>query len=325
MKKWLRRIGRFIGILFLILSILPYILPVNKQQVDTNKPPFEESRFTKIDEKLWHYRVFEPDTPQKGNIVLIHGFSGSTFSWRNNQQVFADSGYRVIVIDLPAFGFSEKNHNNFDHSPYAHANNIWRLLDTLGYKNESFSLVGHSMGAATTWSMAGLRPDKTSNLFLVDGAGSMGSNQKSGWGSAILVFCLKYPPFLRWIDVIAGAFYFKQAKFKELLNSAYSQTADSVAAAGYLQPFMLKNSGRAVIEGFLYNKTSPKLDYSKLKAPVHLLWGTADKWVPISVAEDFQKKYPLAKMQHIEGAGHCPMETHAIEFNTYVLLSLLKQ
>jgi len=312
-------------VLFVILSILPYLLPVNKMTVDPKNPPFAESRFINIDGKRWHYRSFDAKDSIKGTMLLIHGFSGSTYSWSKNQKVFADSGYNVISVDLPAFGLSEKDHNKFDHSSYAHAVNIWRLIDTIGLKKEKLIVFGHSMGAAVAWDMAGLKPERTEHVFLVDGAGNMRSRGKRSFGAAVMSFIFKYPPLLRWVDVIAGAYYFKQDKFEELLSSAYGKKVDKKDAAGYLRPFMLENSGRAVIEGFLYSKKGQEIDYRKIKCPVYLIWGTNDKWVPLSVGESFIKKFPSAKLKKFDGAGHCPMETDEKEFNSYVLESIAKK
>ena len=324
-----RKILKFLKISFFILaaffvlvSILPYLLPVNQHKVDTKKPPFAESKFLKIDGKSWHYRVFEPKDSIRGTMLLVHGFSGSTFSWRKNQEVFADSGYRVISVDLPAFGFSEKENNAFDHSSNAHAGNIWKLVDSIAPDNEKIILLGHSMGAGIAWDMAGLNPERTAHVFLVDGAGNMGKSGKKSMGSSILSFFCCYPPFLRWVDVIAGAYYFKQEKFEDLLSSAYGQKPDKASAAGYLRPFMLKNSGRAVIEGFLYSKKGPNINYKAIKCPVQLIWGKNDQWVPLSVGESFIKKLPAAKLEKFEGAGHCPMETNSEEFNSLIIKAI---
>lgn len=323
--KFLRITLIILTSLFVLLSILPYLLPVNQQKVDFKNPPYAESKFMSIDGKRWHYRLFKPIDSIRGTMVLLHGFSGSSFSWRKNQQVFADSGYRVISIDFPSFGFSEKDKNAFDHSSGAHAANIWKLLDSIGLSKENIIVFGHSMGAGVAWDMAGLKPERTEQVFLVDGAGNMGSRGKRSFGADVMSFIFKYPPLLRWVDVIAGAYYFKQDKFEELLSSAYGKKVDKKDAAGYLRPFMLKNSGRAVIEGFLYSKKGQEIDYRKIKCPVYLIWGTNDKWVPLSVGESFIKKFPSAKLKKFDGAGHCPMETDEKEFNSYVLESIAKK
>ncbi len=71
-----------VGGICLILAI-PYFIPL-KPTLDYSEPTllFPNSKIDKIQDVLVHYRVFEPTIPKKGNILMIHGFSGSTFSWR---------------------------------------------------------------------------------------------------------------------------------------------------------------------------------------------------------------------------------------------------
>jgi pimeloyl-ACP methyl ester carboxylesterase len=312
------------SVLFLILSILPYLLPVNKQLVDLKNLPFKESKITKLDGVSWHYRFFPSKKDSvKGNLVFIHGFSGSTFSWRKNSEFFAEKGYNVVAVDLPAFGFSEKENNNFDHSASAHALNIWKLLDKLNLIDANWSVCGHSMGAGVAWKMAETLPNRTKNLLLVDGVGNMERQGNEGFAANVLKAGLNYPPLLRWVDVLAGYYFFKQEKFEALLTSAYSCKADSSAAAGYLQPFLLKNSGSAIISGFINNKKHSQKK-QKLSCPVNLIWGDSDQWVPLSTAEKFICSHPETGLKTIEKAGHCPMETHAQVFNNY-LLGLLER
>jgi pimeloyl-ACP methyl ester carboxylesterase len=43
--------------------------------------------------------------------------------------------------------------------------------------------------------------------------------------------------------------------------------------------------------------------------PVLLAWGISDKYLPVSIAEEFQKGNPgVVKLEAIEGAGHMPQE-----------------
>jgi pimeloyl-ACP methyl ester carboxylesterase len=322
--KTLKKIGRFLLklflMLFIIFSILPYCVPIYDNEVKEGDKPFENSQFMQIDGKRWHYRIFSPLMAPKGQVLLIHGFSGSTFSWRYNYNALTEAGYRVLAIDLPAFGFSEKKNNRFDHSAHAHAEKIWHLIDSIGFDQENWNVVGHSMGAGIAWRVAGLQPQRSASVTLVDGGADHG---KKGKSPSFLRFFLKYPPLLRWADVIAGSLYFKEEKFEELLTSAYSQSASKEAAQGYLRPFQLKFSARAVVEAVLYSKAMPAIDYSAVDCPVHLIWGTKDNWVPFSQAERFKIFFPQAKIHEIEGAGHCPMETHWKTFNP-LLLGIVK-
>ncbi|MEO1646268.1 MAG: hypothetical protein AAFR67_13840, partial [Chloroflexota bacterium] len=49
------------------------------------------------------YYVSEGD-PSNPAVVMIHGFGGSTFTWRDNIGVIADAGYYAVALDLPPFG-----------------------------------------------------------------------------------------------------------------------------------------------------------------------------------------------------------------------------
>lgn len=43
--------------------------------------------------------------------------------------------------------------------------------------------------------------------------------------------------------------------------------------------------------------------------PILLAWGMLDKYLPLSIAEEFQKKNPSnIELKVIEGAGHMPQE-----------------
>lgn len=322
--KTLKKVGRFLLktflMLFIIFSILPYCVPTNNKQIEKGYSPFDNSQFMQIEEKRWHYRIFNPLGAPKGQVLLVHGFSGSSFSWRFNTKALTDAGYRVLAVDLPSFGFSEKTYNKFDHSSHAHAEKIWQLIDSIDFDRENWNVVGHSMGAGVAWRVAGLQSARTASVTLVDGAGDTG---KKGKSPSFWRFFLKYPPLLRWSDVLAGSLYFKQDKFEDLLSSAYGQTASEEAAKGYLRPFLLKYSARTIIEGVLYNKALPPMDYEQVDCPIHLIWGTKDKWVPFSQAERFKIFFPDARIHKIEGAAHSPMETHWKEFNP-LLISLLK-
>jgi pimeloyl-ACP methyl ester carboxylesterase len=43
--------------------------------------------------------------------------------------------------------------------------------------------------------------------------------------------------------------------------------------------------------------------------PILLAWGISDKYLPLSVAEEFKRTNPnVVKLEAIEGAGHMPQE-----------------
>ena len=73
----------FLIILFIFLSIVPYLFPLSNTLSSAQKEPYDNSKYVTFSNNFMHYRVFKPDTIEN-KIVLIHGFSGSTFCFRNN-------------------------------------------------------------------------------------------------------------------------------------------------------------------------------------------------------------------------------------------------
>ncbi len=274
--------------------------------------PFENSHFVTIDGVQIHYRDWNSNENSKGHILLIHGFSGSTFSWRNNVDALIQLGYHIVAVDVPPFGFSSKA-KGINHSMTANAALFWKLVDSL--TTEKWNIVGHSMGAFIAGAMAALKGDRTEKLIMVDGyfAGTKKTNKSFLKGMFISSALMK-----GLTNLIASKYYYNYPKFKGLLSSAYSQEADSIAVEGYLRPFKTKGTTSAILDlAKAYEITT--LSFADVKTPSMLIWGSNDKWIPIANAEKFIAKYPHVKYAIVKGAGHCSMETHSQEFNQMLL------
>lgn len=91
-----------------------------------------------------------PEMGQGRPLILIHGyFSDAQTNWIKfgHAALLADAGYRVIMPDLRAHGFSDKPH---DLTHYPHdilADDQFALIEHLGLTD--FDLGGYSLGART--------------------------------------------------------------------------------------------------------------------------------------------------------------------------------
>ena len=103
--KFIRKLLKIIGLVLVsvavLLSVLPYFFSTETKELKPNEKPFSNSNFIIINKTLIHYRVWVPAGKVMHKVFLIHGFSGSTFSYRNNIDTLVDLGALVIAMDLP--------------------------------------------------------------------------------------------------------------------------------------------------------------------------------------------------------------------------------
>src|SRR5262245_18677186 len=101
----------------------------------TEKKPFPESHFIRVDSITLHYREWNaPAGKHRGNILFVHGALASTFSWRNNADTLSKLGFRIIAVDLPCVGYSERK-RGLNHSYSAKGRLLWDFLHDVEKKN----------------------------------------------------------------------------------------------------------------------------------------------------------------------------------------------
>lgn len=99
-------------------------------------------------------------------LVLVHGLGSYMPAWTHNVDALA-SRYRVIAVDLPGYGKSDK-----PDAPYSmkyFARSLRALLDELGVTQPV--LVGHSMGGQIAMTYALMYPNGYAGLVLTSPAG----------------------------------------------------------------------------------------------------------------------------------------------------------
>ena len=113
--------------------------------------------------------IYVGDVGKGFPLVLVHGFLGSSIMWEP-QINYLKKNYRVITLDLPGFGNSNKvqSKNNI--------NDLAKIvLECLREKNiDNFFLLGHSMGGMIVQEMAILAGEKIEKLICY-GTGAVGN------------------------------------------------------------------------------------------------------------------------------------------------------
>jgi pimeloyl-ACP methyl ester carboxylesterase len=120
------------------------------------------SRYATLDGSRVHYKSYG-----KGReaLVFVHGWTCNMSFWRGQVPAF-ENKTRVIAIDLPGHGQSDKPHA--DYSMDFFARSVDAVLQDAGVDHAV--LVGHSMGTPVVRQFYRRYPTKTLALVLVDGA-----------------------------------------------------------------------------------------------------------------------------------------------------------
>ncbi len=214
-------------------------------------------------------------------LVLVHGLGSSSEVWRDSIRYLA-RGYRVVALDLPGYGKSDKPRS--DYSIEYHAAALNDFIDALGAGK--VALVGNSMGGWISAITALNHPEKVSHLILVDSAGlrrdkfpSINLNPSTKEEMRALLLAL---------------FADKSFVTEKLVNDQWEYRKD------------IRSTVQATLESL---KTKlPLLDdrLKNIKVPALIIWGREDTLTPLAYAERFAKGIPGSKLVVIDSAGHIP-------------------
>ncbi len=297
---------------FLIFSGLPWtMIAQNPAQ------PYHNSYFLTVDSVKFHYRVWKPDSgPVKGKVLLVHGFCGSTYNFRNNYDALVSQGYQVIAIDLPGFGYSERE-ATLNQSQSNRSRLIWLLLDSIDQGNrDKWNIVGHSMGGGTVEAMALMRPDRTKSVTIVDGMMLM---KNTLFYDAFFSISKTEPRKELLISYVKNN-YLTFNNMSKKLKSAYGFKPDSALVNAYLNPLLIEGTAETIVNLIANSDPVDRLDQGRLKDfPVLVIWGKNDKTIPLRKGKKLKREIPSIQLKVIAGARHMPMETNPELFNKYFL------
>jgi pimeloyl-ACP methyl ester carboxylesterase len=112
-----------------------------------------------------HVRVVEGGDARGRPLLMLHGWAASAFSFRHAFDALGRYGARVVAVDLPGFGLSEKPVVAGSYSSASYTEDIDQLIDAL--QIERAFLIGHSMGGGIALRYALDRPERVEGLGLI--------------------------------------------------------------------------------------------------------------------------------------------------------------
>jgi pimeloyl-ACP methyl ester carboxylesterase len=236
-------------------------------------------------------------------LVFIHGWSGNGNLW-NEQAPAVASKAKLIFIDLPGHGQSDKPHTNYTMDFLA--DGALAALRDGGVKKAA--LVGHSMGVAVICRMDAKAPELVTGLVAVD-----------GW--------LRRPELTaeqigQFTGPYRGPGYREHTtKFITSMfpNPGTEAVRDRVLSEVLKTPQHVMSSAMEQ----MFNSAEPNWDLKKVDVPVIAINAPNPRWT--AEYETYVKGLsPKSEYRVIEGVGHCLTMEQPTKFNA-VFIELLSK
>ncbi len=258
----------------------------------TGMNPLILSNFTKVEHLNLHYL-----SAGKGETILfLHGWPTSAYLWRNVMPLLAKK-YRVIAIDLPGFGKSDKYlEDSYSFRYYSRA--IDGFLKNLGI--EEVTLGVHDLGGPVGLYWAVQNMERVNRLVLLNTL----VYSDFSWGVKLFGLATMLPILKSWITSSKG--------ISQAINFGVQQKellTDEVIAE-YQAPFqdvtsrkvLLKSVQRLSLKGF--HEIAEKLP--SFNKPVQVIYGANDRILPKvkDTMDRVKKDLPQTKVKIFEDCGH---------------------
>lgn len=254
----------------------------------------------------WFVRETGSARSDRGTIIFLHGAPTQSYSYRVVMSQIADAGFRCFAPDWLGFGFSEKPlpKYDFDYTEIEFHKELDKLLDVLEVDAPFYLVVqGFLVGSfGLTWALK--NPTRILKLAIMNSP-LTASSPTPGLFQQLRIpllgefTCQNAVMAERFIE--AGSAYVLKLEKADVYRLPYlSSSGPGFALLEATKRTNFRDISSQIADGF----TSGRWD-----KPILLAWGISDKYLPQSVAEEFQKGNPaLIQLKLIEGAGHMPQE-----------------
>jgi pimeloyl-ACP methyl ester carboxylesterase len=283
--------------------------------------PSFESRTVTVDGINIHYVCGGSGPP----LVLVHGLgSSSAVEFYHNLEPLA-AQHRVLAIDLPGFGKSDKP--ILDYTVDLFVNAVRELMTCEGIKRAA--VMGVSMGGRVALGLALDSPDLVDRLVLVDALGvgpprrvlayrillTRGLGELTLRGTARALRQMNPATIRRfWGWYLRRPARVETTWSDERIANHGTLLSTPEYRAAYLSALRSISRLTQLRDGI---DVGDRL--SELRMPTLLIWGRHDHIFPASHAESARDKLPNGKVVIFDDSGHTPQMEEPERFNRLVL------
>jgi pimeloyl-ACP methyl ester carboxylesterase len=263
-------------------------------------PAEAKSHFANFGTNKVHYVV---EGKGAHTVVLVHCWAGNLGFWREQVPVLADKA-RLILIDLPGHGESDKPHATYSMDFFAQA--VLAVMDNAHVKQAT--LIGHSMGVPVICRVYHQAPERVAALVAVDG--TLRRPKMLPEQAQLFVALFRDPDYREKTRQAMGAM-FPVPGTEAVRDRVVSEMLDTP------QYVMV-----SAMDG-MFSPEHPDWDLQHVTIPVLLINAPNPMW------NDDYKEYvralsPQTDYRSIDGVGHWLMLEKPAEFNATLVEMLRK-
>ena len=245
-------------------------------------------------------------------IVLVHGVGGWAENWRAVMRPLASAGHRVLALDLPGFGESQRpgRVRYFGPDKAFYPDFVLAAMSELGV--DRAHIAGQSMGGSIAYMAAVTAPERTRSLVLV-APGGLGPDVAPFLRACALPgmgLLARLPrPRTAAQSALQSCFYDPTRITPELYEEAvrYADPSFPEFVRALAQCLTLRGVRRPLREAWLARA-------SRYGGPALLVWGREDFVIPVRHVDGLRAILPRAQVRVIERCGHLAMAERPEEF-----------
>ena len=272
---------------WLVIASLLAGLIVLLDRRSTDRPPHEAEWLSADDVMVRTVRAGTGDT----TILMFHGYAESLMAFQPMFDRLA-AGTRVVAVDLPGFGLSDKPQTSYDLASYLRR--MTAFIDRHVPPPGAIVLVGHSMGGEVAAAVALERPDRVVGLVLIASA---------GWGlsPATMSVVSEGADVVGWINAVFGGLVVPLHDSEWLAEPAERRRYDPL-----LDPAFRAASAQVLNE---FDFAALRTRFGDIRQPTLLIWGERDPTIPFAFGEAMDDAIECSRMITIRRTMHRPHQT----------------
>lgn len=259
----------------------------------------ENSHFAEVDGATIHYQEFGETT--NPTLLLIHGYTASTYVWKTVAPLLADARFHVVAVDLVGFGYSDKP-ASFDYTIASQARMIERLMNRLGIGKAT--IIGSSYGGAVASTLALDYAERVEKLVLV---GAVCNDEALDNPllklAAIPLVGEVLTPFLLDSKTLS------KARMKQTLAPASHHLITKERVESVIRPLKAKDAHHSVLASARnWDANRIQTDAHLINQPTLLIWGENDTVIPIHNGQCLYDSMLNSRLVVLNDCGHLPQE-----------------